>query len=345
MRDPVFLIRAEDKIQHHVKLFKQCSTASFTIKLTTKTTDIDRAENLVVLSSEESINLTKMGYDQRVLLVSLNGTKELETTTKINQNILLLSMTNQTSWSLSESYTVNDMTVRNTIGRFAIKKDNQSKNGTLGFHGFLTLDLVERRGNFHGLQLIGMSLPSVTFSTLKDGYNDKSNYIPENETFDVTNFVAGFYPEVYNVIMEELNFTTRLYSRKDGYYGGQILSGNGSLNADGAVGDLFYGRAEVLVAPMTKVNNREAFVDFLPTLSQVQLAYYIRNDAQQEIIDWDLYLSPWSRYVWLVLVILALGMTLLLSLADVSSGMPCQVTKVQQFSIISKYNHAEQCKD
>ncbi len=133
--------------------------------------------------------------------------------------------------------------------------------------------------------------------------------------------------------MEELNFTTRLYLRKDGYYGGQILSGNGSLNADGAVGDLFHGRAEVLVAPMTKVNNREAFVDFLPTLSQVQLAYYIKKDAQQELIDWHLYLSPWSRYVWLVLVTLALGMTLLLSLADVSWGMPYQVPNKSCFPI------------
>ncbi len=52
MRDPVFLIRGEDSIHLHVKLFKQCSSASSKIKLTTKITDIDRSENVVVLSKE-----------------------------------------------------------------------------------------------------------------------------------------------------------------------------------------------------------------------------------------------------------------------------------------------------
>ncbi len=126
----------------------------------------------MLLSYQRKFNLTKMGYDQRVLLVSLNGTE----TTKINQNILLLSMTNQTTWFLSESYTINNVTVRKTIGHFAVHEDQKGIRTV--FHGFLPVDLVERRRNFHGLQLIGMSLPSVTFSTLKEGYNDKSNYIP-----------------------------------------------------------------------------------------------------------------------------------------------------------------------
>ena len=77
-----------------------------------------------------------------------------------------------------------------------------------------------------------MQQPLTTF--LNDSY--KNNYFPENETYDVTNYLTGVFPISMEIMSKALNFTYSVYKRKDGSWGSPKYK-NGTLILPGKIVD------------------------------------------------------------------------------------------------------------
>jgi hypothetical protein len=58
-------------------------------------------------------------------------------------------------------------------------------------------------------------------------FESTATYFSENQTYDITGIIQGMYYEVLKTFEEELNFTTRLYKRQDGIWGGGFIDKDG----------------------------------------------------------------------------------------------------------------------
>ena len=102
---------------------------------------------------------------------------------------------------------------------------------------------VNRRGNFYGIQFKAMVdfEPPMTYFT-KD-YKSKVEYFPKNETYDVTDVSRGLYIDVLKSLGSYLNFSIKLYQRKDGEWGLPKKLPNGTIHTGGMLQNILDGSA------------------------------------------------------------------------------------------------------
>ena len=100
---------------------------------------------------------------------------------------------------------------------------------------------VNRRGNFYGIQFKAMVdfEPPMTYFT-KD-YKSKVEYFPKNETYDVTDVSRGLYIDVLKSLGSSLNFSIKLYQRKDGVWGLPKKLPNGKIYTGGMLQNILDG--------------------------------------------------------------------------------------------------------
>ena len=94
----------------------------------------------------------------------------------------------------------------------------------------------------------------------------------------------------------QLNFTTALFRRKAGGWGYVYPQNDGSYKATGMIGDIFFKRADIAVAPLTINLNRGTYVDFAIPFTKEPVGLYIKSKSLQGDFDFHLLLSPF-RYV------------------------------------------------
>ena len=105
---------------------------------------------------------------------------------------------------------------------------------------------VNRRGNFYGIEFKAMVdfEPPMTYFT-KD-YKSKVEYFPKNETYDVTDVSRGVFIDSLKSLGSSLNFSIKLYQRKDGVWGLPKKLPNGKIYTGGMLqnildGDVHFG--------------------------------------------------------------------------------------------------------
>ena len=179
----------------------------------------------------------------------------------------------------------------------------------------ISSDFIKRRSNFHGLVLKGV----VNFLGFEmnayASYLKNAPYFSNNETYDVTGFTYGLFHDVLDILQDSLNFTTVLYKRKDGAWGYIYPQPNGSYVGTGLIGDVFFGKADIAVAPLTYIIERALYVNFLPPIKPHWSAIYIPMTYHEDI-DLDTYIHPFSSILWTIVIItgVILSMTKLLFL-------------------------------
>ena len=97
-------------------------------------------------------------------------------------------------------------------------------------------------------------------------------------------------------LQSHLNFTTALFRRKAGGWGYVYPQNDGSYKATGMIGDIFFKRADIAVAPLTINLNRGTYVDFAIPFTKEPVGLYIKSKSLQGDFDFHLLLSPF-RYV------------------------------------------------
>ena len=140
---------------------------------------------------------------------------------------------------------------------------------------------------------------------------EKATYFPNNETFDVTDFVTGGISiDILHNLENAYNFSTKLYMRKDGKWGVPYILPNGTIVVPkGIVQDLVEGPAEMLVSALAILPMRLLVIDYLPSVAEDFASIMIPIEDDEEGLDLTVYYVPFSRELWFTIIIAAFIMT------------------------------------
>lgn len=221
--------------------------------------------------------------------------------TMIHQKIYLFKKTSQ---EIYEAYTVNNFVVKQKLGEIDVIT-NQFQ-WEFNIHS----DFVKRRSNFHGLVLKGVVQFSGLDMNANASYLVNAPYFPNNETYEVTRFTYGLFKDILDIMQESLNFTTILYKRKEEVWGSIYPQTNGSFTGTGLTGDIFFGNADIAVAPLNFVIDRAIHINFLPPIKPYFSAIYIPM-TDHEVIDLDTYVRPFTSILWTIVILTGIILTMM----------------------------------
>ena len=118
--------------------------------------------------------------------------------------------------------------------------------------------LLERRKNFQGIQLIGMTEAeqrSIFWNTT-DLMKESTPYFLNNDTHLVTDIAHGTYIDVLKFLESKHNFSVQLFKRGDESWGSVKILPNGTLEAKGMLSDLILKKADMIVTSLAIVSGR-----------------------------------------------------------------------------------------
>ena len=77
---------------------------------------------------------------------------------------------------------------------------------------------------------------------------------------------------------------------------------NGTFHGTGIIGDIFFKRADLAVAPLGNVIERARYVYYLPSLKHYFIDLYISRASGEYAIDLHLLLSPFAQDSWMLII-------------------------------------------
>ena len=221
--------------------------------------------------------------------------------TKIHQKIFIFKKDSQ---EIYEAYTVNNFDIRKKLGKIDVIT-NQFQ-----WEVCVNQNFIKRRSNFHGLVLKGVVQFSGLDMNANASYLVNAPYFPNNETYEVTRFTYGLFKDILDIMQESLNFTTILYKRKEEVWGSIYPQANGSFTGTGLTGDIFFGNADIAVAPLNFVIDRAIHINFLPPIKPYFSAIYIPM-TDHEVIDLDTYVRPFTSILWTIVILTGIILTMM----------------------------------
>ena len=258
--------------------------------------------NLIKSTSKQHLSMDwidKLHYSEKFLLVICQSDillDEIEEI-KIDQQIYFLT----SSSDLYEMYTVNNKIIKQKLGHFAgssyIPEESVEQN------------FLKRRHNFYGSNLIALVGDVGNYITIE---NLKSApYFPSNGTFDVTGLVQGPIFDIWMTLQNRLNFTTKMYTRKDKKWGVPIQHSNGSISVpDGTIKDVMVGSADTFLTSLAITYNRYLVIDYLVPLVSFSNGIFIKKDSIQESLDFEVFQKPFDKWTWTTLFSSSLMVTI-----------------------------------
>ena len=230
-------------------------------------------------------NLLQKSID--TLAIFANG-KELVNIEKslkapIDKKVFLV---NKSSKEVFEIYQIGNQHIHQKLGKF-----NNFTNDFI-WSKDIERDLIMRRSNFHGIELKAMTETIGTLIMLDSEYVQKAKYFSENETYLVNNYISGSFHDIFLELQSQLNFTTKIFKRKERSWGYVYPQHNGSYVATGMVSDLFFNRADIVVSSLSINPERAKYVDFLIQLDSQKIGLYIPIESSKGKFDYDIFFSP-----------------------------------------------------
>ena len=207
----------------------------------------------------------------------------------IDQQIYFLTP----SLDLYEKYTINNQLIQQKLGRFV--------DGIYIPVESIEQNFLKRRQNFHGSKLIALTLEFNDFIRIDNLKNVP--YFPSNETYDVTGLVKGSFFDIWAILQNNLNFTTKIYSRMNDKWGVPIQHPNGSIILqDGIIKDAIDGTADILLAPLSIIYNRYLVIDYLVPLHSELTGIFVNKESIHESFDFEVFYKPFDKWTWTALV-------------------------------------------
>ena len=108
--------------------------------------------------------------------------------------------------------------------------------------------------------------------------------------------------DTLNHLEKSLNFSTKLYKRKDGKWGVPITLPNGTIILNGMLKSITESHVDMICASLSIVESRLTYVDYLVPITQVHASLFIANNDNFDTIDWTVYLTPFTLRVWLIII-------------------------------------------
>ena len=213
----------------------------------------------------------------------------------INQRMFFLSTDRKT---IAEMYRIGDQEVRRILGHL------DTDNNSIGYQAVKNLDsFTERRSNFMGKELDAMTdqqAPFLVIDKEKEMKQLEKGWIGSegNQVRDVSNeTMSGYFYTVLKCLEKRLNFTAKLWMRKDGNFGRPY---NGTWN--GMIGNIVRAEADFIVASVTETAKCFEAVDFLHPMGAETIASYILRQGLERR-EWLSFLYPLNTEVWTYLLI------------------------------------------
>ena len=226
--------------------------------------------SLIKAFSKKDLSLnwiSKQPYSEQNLLVLFKNTNATEKI-NINQQIYILTL----NLELFEKYVINNQVIERKLGHFSGESYVHEK--------LIEESFLKRRMNFYGSTIIASTEDEQTTIVLKN--LDKAPFSPANQTYDVTNFVSGSFFDLWKKLEEKLNFTTKMYKRKDGKWGVPNLLSNGSLVVpNGIVKDVMTSQTEIALASLSMLYNRYLAIDFLHPIYKNPHFIFVKKDLSK----------------------------------------------------------------
>ena len=291
------LIKLLSKNGHFINVKQEIGDFSFNEEINS---------NIIVFVNYETRNLDLPKNDyHNLMLISKDDTFEeilnsVAAKCQINQKIFLLKAD---SLEIYEAYTINNVAVKKIIGNIDRVANNYR------WQTEVNPDFVERRSDFQGIILKGMVEFWGLLMNADKSYLEKAPYFSNNETYEITGFTYGLFHDVLMTLQDRLNFTTVLYKRKKVSWG-FINEKNGSYEGIGIIGDIYYGKADIGVAPFSMIIERAIYIDYSPPISQEFQGIYIPI-SNNEHITFDTYLAPFTVLLWITLAFIGVTFSIL----------------------------------
>ena len=141
-----------------------------------------------------------------------------------------------------------------------------------------------------------------------------SYYFPHNETYEVTNIVSGAYINVLKHLETQFNFSTKLYLRKDRTWGIPKTMPNGTIQFSGMLKSIKEDPVDLICSTFSLVNERFKYVDFLIPMTYEYVSLYIAKQDKYEMVDWILYLTPFSAKIWLIISVNSIAFMVIITI-------------------------------
>ena len=296
-----------NKSNGNTKILKQLSKKSQFAKLVREADEISKKGKLNVIyfvNSNYNINkklnhLLNISHITLILMVQdphfdeLYKNLELE----INKKVFLFKESTQ---ELYETYSINNQYVQRKLGHI------NSQTNSFIWSENVDSNFFKRRSNFHGKVFKGMTDFSGTDMNANPTYVKNAPYFSSNQTFLINGYTYGLFNDILQILEAKLNFSTLLYKRKKTAWGYIYPQPNGSYIGTGMVGDLFFNRAEIIVAPLALFLKRAHYIDYLPPVTKYFAALYTPTLDLVESLDLRLFISPLTINVWMIIGIISI---------------------------------------
>ena len=93
-------------------------------------------------------------------------------------------------------------------------------------------------------------------------------------------------------MQNELNFTAEIYKRKDNGWGQVYPQKDGSFHASGMVGDVFFGRADVIASTLTVTIKRSLSIDYLNPIAPDVVGLFIPSGISKGKFEFGILFHP-----------------------------------------------------
>ena len=213
-----------------IELFKVCSKHGKKIHFNNSHHDFNKYQPLVLFSELQKIHYEKYIQSRGLVISNIQNENDLEhIDLQVDSELFFLDWK---SLKIYESYMINQIHISKYLGQFQILLNSNTTKSILSF--IKTKDyissMIKRRGNFYGVELSGMYDIEYRYINMypKD-FETKVKYFPNNETYDMTEVASGVYIDVLHSVERILNFSTKLYKRKDGKWGVPKKLDNGTV--------------------------------------------------------------------------------------------------------------------
>ena len=240
--NPIIIDRSLNTKQR-IKVFKSLSNHGH--KVSFKLDDYYNHQCYIVFSDILHFNWRIQTNAPSMVISNIqNETELLKLNLSIDNEVYFLDAI---SWKMFETYTINKIQVTRYLGQFKTHANNVSDYIDFDRSKTYKSSMEERRGNFQGIHLKGMTdyeAPAIDFP---EDLDSVTKFFPNNDTYEMSyDIISGIYIELLYSIEKSLNFSTKLYKRKDGRWGTPKILHNGTVVIEGMVKSLYEGSVDII---------------------------------------------------------------------------------------------------
>ena len=243
---------------------------------------------IIIADKDEYILEDVLEISNTAVIFSRNFEYQKATSIGIDKKVFIIEELTNDVTEVFETYHINSRNIKRKLGRF--------KENIFSWENNVEKVFVSRRSDFQGLTLTTMTQDAGNDIIFDSDYTEKAINFLNNQTYLVTNFTQGKFYDILISLQNLLNFTSNLNKRKDNGWGFVYPQANGSFHATGMVGDLFFGRADLIVTSLSVLYQRALYIDYLIPIAPDTLGLFIPSGHSKGEFQFNVFLLPF-RYI------------------------------------------------